>query len=40
MYFYQDFDFEYPVISCVAELADSVATLRLQVERAMMYCNT
>lgn len=39
MYFYQDLDFEYPVISLVADLADSIAAIRMRIERAMMHCN-
>lgn len=40
MYFYRDLDVDYPVMSQVADLSDSIEELRRSVERAMAYCNT
>ena len=40
MYFYRDLDVDYPVISAVADLSDSIQEVRRRVERAMAFCNT
>jgi hypothetical protein len=39
VYFYQSLDVDYPVMSLVAELVDTIADLKNRVERAMTYCH-
>lgn len=39
VYFYQSLDVDYPVISLIAELLDTITKCQRQIERAMISCN-